>query len=439
MRTLTLVLFAALLAACGDTGASAGTESPSAPAPADTASAATGCDPSATQISLPPGFCATVFASGLGTVRHIAVDQDGDVYAILRAPVQGHGLVALRDTDGDGAADVVKRFGQIHGSGITIADGWLYAATNTDVYRWRLPEDGLVPRGERQLVVGGFPVQHQHAPKTIAVNEAGTLFVNVGAPSNACQKQDRTRGSPGMDPCPLLKRHGGIWRFSATAAGQRFSADRRFATGIRNAVAIAWNSQVNELYVVQHGRDQLHFLFPDLYTIRESAKLPAEQMYLVNEGDNFGWPYCYYNWMTDRKLLMPEYGGNGEKVGRCDKFEEPIIAFPGHWAPNGLVFYSAEQFPERYRGGAFVAFHGSWNRAPLPQAGYKVVFVPFEGNHPAGGYEVFADGFSGQKKLAAPGSADYRPMGLAVGPKGALFIGDTQQGRIWKIRYVGEE
>jgi len=393
------------------------------------------CEQDGGGISVPAGFCIQVFADDLGRVRHIAAAPDGRLFAILRSASEGHGLVALRDADGDGKAETIHRFGNLTGTGIRVHDGRLYASSDTAVYRWRLPDDGLEPTGEPELVVGGFPEQGQHAAKSLAIGD-GKLYVNVGAPSNACMEQTRTKGSPGMDPCPLLEGHGGIWRFDANATGQSYSPARRFVTGIRNAVALAWNPTVGELYLVQHGRDQLHGLFPDLYSVEDSAELPAEEMFRVNEGDNFGWPYCYYDQRQGKKLLAPEFGGDGKSVGRCDKYERPIIAFPGHWAPNGLMFYTADAFPAHYRNGAFIAFHGSWNRAPEPQAGYKVVFVPFDGPLPAGGYETFASGFAGADSIASPSQAEYRPMGLVQGPDGALYVGDTEKGRIWKITYM---
>ncbi len=134
-------------------------------------------------------------------------------------------------------------------------------------------------------------------------------------------------------------------------------------------------------------------------------------------------------------MLAPEYGGDGRKAGRCAEKIEPIVAFPAHWGPNGLLFYSGAQFPERYRGGAFIAFHGSWNRAPLPQGGYNVVFVPFAGDRPAGVWEIFADGFAGPD--VSPRGAEHRPVGLAQGPDGSLYVSDDRGGRIYRISYLG--
>lgn len=428
-----LMLF---LAACGheETGAAEGAD----PATASGEKPDTACEAGNGGISLPDGFCARVFADELGRVRHIAAAPDGRLFAILRQPSGGRGLVALRDANGDGQAETVHRFGDFAGTGVAVHEGWLYASSDTAVYRWRLPDDRLAPQGEPELVVGGFPQQGQHAAKSLAIG-AGALFVNVGAPSNACMRESRTKGSPGMDPCPLLDGYGGIWRFSADETGQQYTPDGRYASGIRNAVALAWNPVIGELFAVQHGRDQLHSFFPELYSTEDNAELPAEEMFRVNEGDHLGWPYCYYDQRKGRKVLGPEYGGDGESVGRCADHEDPVVAFPGHWAPNGLLFYTGDRFPERYRGGAFIAFHGSWNRAPEPQAGYRVSFVPFDGAEVAGEYETFADGFAGTDKLAAPGQAEYRPMGLAQGPDGELYIGDTERGRIWRVTYVGDE
>ena len=133
--------------------------------------------------------------------------------------------------------------------------------------------------------------------------------------------------------------------------------------------------------------------------------------------------------------MAPEYGGDGTDVGRCAQKKLPIATFPGHWAPMSLLFYTGTHFPERYRNGAFIAFHGSWNRAPLPQAGFRVVFVPMSAGRTSGDWETFADGFAGGR--LDPGAAAHRPTGLAQGPDGALYVTDDQRGRIWKVMYRG--
>ena len=240
-----------------------------------------------------------------------------------------------------------------------------------------------------------------------------------------------------MDPCPLLENHGGVWKFDADRPGQTQASGTRYATGMRQNFAMAWNPFAAGLYLVQHGRDQLNTLWEG-FTEEQNAELPSEEFMRVEEGSNFGWPYCYHDWQQDKRVLMPEYGGDGMEVGRCGEFDLPLIGFPGHWAPNALMFYEGEQFPERYRGGAFIVFHGSWNRAPLPQGGFTVVFVPFDGDAPTiGDYEIFADGFAGQTPLMDRDDAPYRPSGIAVGPDGSVYISNDRTGRIWRVMYTG--
>ena len=396
------------------------------------AGAATACDKDS-GITLPQGFCATVFADDLGTARHMVAAADGVLYVALQSENKGGTIVALRDSKGQGHADQVVRFGDQGGSGIALYRGHLYFATPTSVLRYKLP---VAADSKPETVVGGFPTQDEHAAKSIAISDQGELYVNVGAPSNACQKADRAAGSWGETPCPLLSEHGGIWRFAADKTGQRFPQDgARYATGIRNSVAIEWDPA--GLHAVQMGRDQLADNWPKLFTDAQSAELPGEEFFAVHQGDDFGWPYCYYDQIQKKKVQAPEYGGDGKKAGDCAKYAQPLTAFPGHWAPEALLFYDGKQFPASYRGGAFVSFHGSWNRAPLPQAGFRVVFLTFKDGK-AGDYQTFADGFTGVKEVKDSGDAHYRPMGLAEGPDGSLYIGDTQKGRIWKVIYTGQ-
>ena len=404
----------------------------------DASGTASVCDPDDGGLTLPDGFCATVVADSVGEPRHLAVADNGDVYAALRETNNGGGAVALRDTDGDYKADDTEYFGETGGTGMTLHDGYLYQGTANSVVRYGKEPGTLRPSGEQEEIVR-LPDQESHAAKPVDFDGNGNLYVNVGAPSNACMEESRTKGSPGQDPCPLLEAHGGIWQYDAQTTGQEHSPDARYASGIRNAVALTWNDQVDNLYVLQHGRDQLAQFFPDLYTQEESAELPAEEFFQVDAGANFGWPYCYYDWQQEQKVLMPEYGGDGREIGRCDQFEDPIQAFPGHWGPNDVLFYGGDQFPEEYQGGAFIAWHGSWNRAPLPQEGYKVTFTPFDGTTPSGDYETFADGFAGTDTLRSSGDAEHRPTGLAVGPDGGLYVSDDEAGTIWRIAYVGGE
>ncbi|MFW6080065.1 MAG: PQQ-dependent sugar dehydrogenase [Gemmatimonadota bacterium] len=402
----------------------------------ETAASAPACDPDDGGLVLPEGFCAAVVADGVGPVRHLAVAPDGDIYAAVRdRRGEPGGVLALRDTTGDGRADVTARFGPQGGTGIALVGEDLFFATDDAILRYDRPAGSLEPAGGPDTIAAGLLNRRSHAAKSIAVGDDGRLFVNIGAPSNACQEEARQPGVPGTDPCPLLEESGGIWAFDAGRSGQAQADGERWATGIRNMVALAVDPPTGRLYGLQHGRDQLNGLWPDLYTDEESSELPAEEFFRIDRGDDFGWPYCYYDHLQARKVLMPEYGGDGEEVGRCAEKEDPVVAFPGHWAPNALVFYHGDAFPERYRGGAFVAFHGSWNRTPVQQ-GYRVSFVPFRNGAPSGEYETFADGFT-DGEVASAGDAEHRPTGLAVGPDGSLYITDDAGGRIWRVAYVG--
>jgi glucose/arabinose dehydrogenase len=315
----------------------------------------------------------------------------------------------------------------------------LYLGSKTAVYRFNFAGDELVPTGEPEIVVDGFPEQRLHEAKTFAINDEHQIYINVGAPSNACMEEFRTRGSPGQWPCPHLDIQAGVWRFDADGSGQNQSDDgERFATGIRNAVAIEWSEAHEQIYFLTHGRDALFSLYPDYFTADDSAELPSEEMHVLVEGGNYGWPYSYYDHIQGKRLLGPEYGGDGKQESEAGLYAEPVAAFPGHWAPNDLMFYAGEQFPARFRDGAFIVFHGSWNRAPLPQAGYNIVFVPFDGSTPGPDFEVFADGFEGVDVLGNPGDAVHRPTGIAEGMDGEIYISSTVSGRVWQIRYVRE-
>jgi mono/diheme cytochrome c family protein len=167
--------------------------------------------------------------------------------------------------------------------------------------------------------------------------------------------------------------------------------------------------------------------------------LPSEEFIQVKEGSDFGWPYCYYDHIQKKKVLAPEYGGDGKILGRCSNADLPLMGFPGHWAPNDLYFYQGDQFPQRYKHGAFIAFHGSTNRAPYPQSGYFIAFVPFKDGAPSGEWEVFADGFAGVDPIVNVSDAVYRPMGIAIGPDGSLYVSETEKGKVWRIMYKGDK
>ncbi|RAV30646.1 PQQ-dependent sugar dehydrogenase [Sinomicrobium soli] len=400
-------------------------------------------DPDNAALKLPEGFAALKVTDSIGKARHLAVNRNGDIIVKLERPDEGNGIIILQDEDGDGRADRQTGFGSYGGTGIALHGDYLYASSNTSVFRYplndrQLPESTNAP----DTIIHGLIDQGQHNSKSIVLDDKGSIYVNIGAYSNACQEKDRTKGSPGMYPCPILDSAGGIWQFRANELKQSYGEGKRYATGLRNVVGLDWNRQDQSLYVMQHGRDNLSDLFPEFFDATASANLPAEVMYKIEEGDNAGWPYVYYDQEQGKYVLAPEYGGDGKKdpeEGKGAGAIPPKVAFPAHMAPNGLLFYTGDMFPEKYKNGAFVAFHGSWNRVPEEQTGYMVAFVPFKNGEPAGEWEVFADGFAGTAPVMAPGDALHRPCGLAQGPDGSLYVSDDVTGAIYRIMYDRQE
>ena len=390
-------------------------------------------DPGNAGLKLPAGFGALVVAETGGHARHLAVTQQGLIYVKLNQPKDGKGILVLRSQP-DGRAQAAGGFGNYGGTGMYVKNGYLYASSDHAVYRYKLNAQGEADGSHPELVVRGLKTANEHESKSIVLDNADNLYVNIGAYSNACQQQDRVRGSKGMANCPILDSAGGIWQFKASRLGQREQDGTRYATGLRNVVGLDWNQQNNQLFVMQHGRDQLHDNWPAYYTDQQSALLPAECLYALKAGDNAGWPYLYYDQQKHQKMQAPEYGGDGKKPA-TGPYLDPAAAYPGHMAPNALLFYTGTQFPTRYRNGAFIAFHGSWNRAPEPQAGYFVAFQPFKDGKPSGQWEVFADNFAGSAAKTASGRADHRPCGLAQGPDGSLYVSDDSKGTIYRIVY----
>jgi glucose/arabinose dehydrogenase len=398
------------------------------------------CAPDNAGLKLPAGFCATLFADSLAAPRHMVVAPNGDVIVAIRETrrdsvrVPG-GVVVLRDADGDGRADSRNKFGEFNASEVQLLGNALYTENNTAILRYRLAPGAMSPSGPPDTIVSGLPAERGHVAKTFVIYK-GQLYVNQGSKTNACQEKDRAAGSKGLDPCPELPERAGIWRYSAEKKGQTLKDGEHFATGIRNAVAMAIEPRTNELYVMQHGRDQLADNWGALFSVEKSAETPAEELLHVTKGADFGWPYCYYDPELKKKVMSPEYGGDGKTVGRCEGKQSNVGTFPGHWAPDGLMFYRGAALPMHYRQGAFVVFHGSWNRAPLPQAGFKVVYQPMAKGRATGDYEVFVDGFMGAD--GKPTELGGRPMGLTEGRHGELYLSDDSRGRIWRIQYVGK-
>jgi glucose/arabinose dehydrogenase len=412
---------------------------------------AAACSKPADSITLPPGFTATVFADNLGHVRQIVVAADGTVYANSLADrdqgptgeaQQGY-LIALRDTHGTGRADQIVRFGpkpvdgSRGGTGIGLYADALYAEADMDdanggaILRFDRKPGHLAPSGPPQTVLSGLPMTGDHPMHPFMIDAQGGLFVDLGSATNACQRRNRRPASPGLVPCQELATRAGVWRYSATMLHQSFGPDARYATGIRNGEGFAADPE-GRMFVTQHGRDQLHENWPGLFSRDQGQNLPAEELIALHQGTDGGWPYCYFDGAHGKLVLAPEYGGDGGKnADICAGKQPPIAAFPAHWAPNDAKYYAGTMFPPAWRNGIYIAFHGSWNRAPGPQGGYNVVFQPMANGEAAGPWKIFADGFAGGWK--DPIHAEFRPTGLAIAADGAMFISDDQHGRIWRI------
>jgi len=395
---------------------------------------------------LPDGFVALVVADSVGLTRHLAVNDNGDIYVKLRINTGDKGNIALRDTNNDGRADIFQRFGDYPNDGsfateMRIHNGYLYFSSEQIVYRQKLTPSKLIPEGKPEiLVIDQHPIQWHNA-KSLAFDNRGGMYVTFSAPTNGCEdwysvSSKSTANVKGLNPCPDLYDQAAIWKFDENKL-QQFQRDGQpYATGIRSVVAISWNDQDSSLYAVQHGRDYLHEHAPQYFSSWQNAVLPAEEFLKIKKGDNYGWPYTFYDPFKQKKLVTPEYGGDGIKEAKG--FANPIMGLPAHWAPNDLLFYKGNQFPARYKKGAFIAFHGSTNRTPFPQAGYIVAFIPFENGKPVDKLEVFADGFAGVDTIVKMSDAKYRPMGLAEGPDGSLYVSESKKGKIWRILFKAD-
>jgi glucose/arabinose dehydrogenase len=321
-------------------------------------------------ITLSPGFCATVFADKLGHARHMAVAPNGVVYVNTWSgryyhnapPPPGGFLIALQDSNGSGHADKIVRFGPTAadgnhgGTGIAIYNGYVYLETNDRIVRYPLPTNGkgIAPTGAAQTVISGLPLTGDHPMHPFAIDAHGNLYVDLGSATNSCQSENRMPDVPGNNPCTELKTRAGTWRYDANRLDQHFSPAERFVTGLRNGEGISFDS-AGRIFATMHGRDQLGQNWPKLYTLKQNANQPAEELVQEHQGADFGWSYCYYDGFQHKLVLAPEYGGNGGKaVGVCAQKEAPVTAFPAHWAPNDMLIYEGSQFPSAYKDGALI-------------------------------------------------------------------------------------
>jgi len=275
VRSLTIILLTGMLAAC-TTMVPADFEEYVAPEVPEVSAA-----PEWHSITVPEGFKATVFHPGLGAARHMAVRDNGDVYVarefrierkMFRQEAAWGALIAMRDEDGDGVADIVEAFGPGNvGDEVRIHNGYLYFSSDQVVYRMAL-DDNLVPQTVAEPLAGGFPMTSSHGSKTLAFDNAGNFYVNSGSPVNACESKAMTRAAPGIDPCPYLERSAGVWKFADDKLHQDQVRDgERYVTGTRNIVAMAWNPWADKLFFVVHGRDAIGMLWPDFYSKQDNA------------------------------------------------------------------------------------------------------------------------------------------------------------------------
>lgn len=399
------------------------------------------CDPGNGGITLPAGFCATIFADSLQAPRHMAVAPNGDLLIVGNAAGRGNArrpgsIFLLRDANGDGKADAVTRLAEASGSGIALANGYLYSSTGRSIVRYRYAT-GATTLGAADTIISDLPTGGHSANNFVVVGP--TIYMNVGSLTNACEPGPRAPRTPGVDPCVELETRAGIWAFDAAKPGQKPADGARYVTGVRNSLAMTVDPRDQSLWATMHGRDGLQPPPAGLWDGHDNAygaENPGEQVNHMMKGDDFGWPYCYWS-MEEKKLVTaPEYGGDGMKTDRCAGKKAPAYAFPGHWAPMDMLFYTGTQFPAEYRGGAFVAFHGSWNRAPLPNMGYRVAYLPMSGGR-AGTHRDFATEFSFDNGMPGRDGRIHRPAGLAQGTDGSLYIADDVAGTIYKVSYRG--
>lgn len=384
-----------------------------------------------TSITVPAGFAITIVADSLGPVRHLAVNKKGDLYVKLGSLKDGKGIYYLTDTNQDGYFEKKIAFCSYPGTGILIKNNTLYASSNSGVFSYALNEKGqVIDTAKPQTIVKGLVDRRLDNSKSLAVDDQNNLYVTIGSYNEECRMPNSGEGIPS---CPLLDSVGGIWKFKTNLLNQSYANSVRYATGLKNVVGMSWNKNTRSLFVMMHGRGAFDDKFPQYYTPKQSAELPAETMYELFQGADAGWPFVYYDQFKKKKMLCPEYGGDGKKSVE-GKYINPIASFPAHLGPNDLLFYTGSQFPAKYHNGAFIVFHG---KSPQLKKGYMVAFVPFKNGKPSGEWEIFADNFAGVALDQQKAAILQRPMGIAQGPDGSIYVADDLKGTIYKIMYKG--
>lgn len=392
---------------------------------ATTTAGAAECDPGDGGLSLPEGFCALVVADDLGPARHVTVTEQGDLYIALRDRGDDvGGIAALRDTNGDGRMDEQMRFGENAGTGIRVHSGYLYFGEDRRVMRYPLHEQYLGPAdGDPEVIAAGFPVAGLEAGKSLAFDRQGHLYISA-AHSCAADAAGTTDGTP-QGGCLQPPPAGGIWRFDAHTPGQDRQEDGEpYATGLRHALAMAWNPVSDSLYAVQQGDH-------DPGTGAATGIMTSAELLRIPPGSDFGWPHCYQDgaWQVPRTTSP-----SADDDARCaPERPPPELTFHRIREPADMLFHGDGAFPERYQGGAFVTFRSSVGENA--QDGV-IVFVAFTDDGRADPHTTaFATARSPQEAAGADGGRGFQPMGLAAGPDGSLYVTDSRHGRVWRIMY----
>jgi glucose/arabinose dehydrogenase len=336
-------------------------------------------------LMVPPGFRAGIFAEGLSAPRFLAFAPDG---RLVVAEGGRDRLLVVADTDGDGVSDtrsvLADALPSVHS--VVWQQGAWYAGVPTGVIELK-DGDGDGRAEQRRVLVDDYPTPG-HSTRTVLFLPDGRMLVSVGSSCNVCEEDDPRRAT--------IVAYGG-----AAAGGHKI-----FARGLRNAVGLALHPVTGQLWATNNGRDWL------------GDDLPPDTVNIVAEGDDFGWPRCHAGDLVD-----PDFGGDAG----CRGVAAPALKLPAHSAPLGLAFAASSSFPVEYREDLFVAFHGSWNRST--PTGFKVVRVRVRDGRPTGEVEDFVTGF------VDPGSGRVlgRPVGLAFGADGALYVSDDKSGFVYRI------
>lgn len=340
----------------------------------------------ARRIQLPPGFKVELYATGVPNARSLTLGSGGTVFVGSRRAGKVYALVG--NGRGDRASEVITiARGLNTPNGVAFHDGSLYVAEVSRVLRYDDIEARLKNPPVPVVVSTELPLTKQHEWRFIRFGPDGWLYVGVGAPCNVCESTD--------------KRVARILRMHADGSGME-----TYALGVRNSVGFDWQPESKEMWFTENGRDNMGDDIP-----------PDELNYAPRAGMNFGFPYCH-----GKDIADPQFGSEHS----CAEFVAPAWSLPAHVAAVGMRFYTGGMFPEEYRGGIFIAEHGSWNRSvPI---GYRVSRVVVEGDR-AVKYEAFAQGW------LAGGMHWGRPVDVLVMPDGALLVSDDFAGAIYRISY----